>query len=132
MKKLFILIIFWLAGCASTNTEVVNYDNRCTEYDREESTGSKFSAFDNSLKRVEPKYPIEAARKRLNGYVIMVFDITIDGKPDNIDVIESYPSDIFANEAKQALSQWRYKPAEKNGSHVRSICHQLQLNFEIE
>jgi protein TonB len=62
----------------------------------------------------------------------MVFDITIDGKPDNIDVIESYPSDIFANEAKQALSQWRYKPAEKNGSHVRSICHQLQLNFEIE
>jgi TonB family protein len=132
LKRIFILCIFWLVGCASSKMEVVNNDNRCEEFERGESSESKFGAFENSLKRVAPKYPLEAARSRLNGYVIMVFDITEIGTTDNIQVTESYPSDIFAIEARRALSQWIYKPAEKNGSLVRSICHKVQLDFKIE
>lgn len=131
MKKLILLVIFGFAGCVSTKMEVLNYDNRCEKFVREETVGPKFSAFDNSLRRVEPKYPLEAARSRMEGYVVMVFDITQEGKTDNIEVIKSYPSDVFEIEAKRALSQWVYQPAEKDGVSVRSICHELTLEFKL-
>ncbi|GAA0853797.1 energy transducer TonB [Aliiglaciecola litoralis] len=132
MKNILILASLALIGCANTDSEVLNYNNRCENFERETSPLAGFEDFDNNVHRVAPQYPAEASRKRIEGYVVMVYDITEQGKTDNIEVIESYPSDIFENEAKRSLSQWIYKPAEKDSKPVRSPCHQVSIEFKIE
>jgi len=131
MNKAILILMFGLAGCATKNVETVKYENRCENFVRDESTGVKFVAFDKAMKRVAPKYPVKAAINNVEGYVVMVFDITKEGNTDIIEVIESFPSNVFDVEAKRALSQWLYQPAEKDGVPTRSTCHEVTLEFKL-
>ncbi|MDC2889358.1 energy transducer TonB [Psychrosphaera algicola] len=81
--------------------------------------------------RVEPKYPVKAARAGLGGYVVMDFDVTKNGKTSNIRVTESYPSDLFVSAAKASLSKWLYKPAVEDGKTVASKCLNVRLDFRL-
>lgn len=131
MNKWMLLLIFTLAGCGNQPLVVANNKNRCKEFVREESTEASFVTAAKVLKRVPPEYPRKAAIKGMDGYVVMVFDITEGGKPHNIDVIESYPAKEFDANAKRALSEWVYEPAKKDNGPVSSICHKLTLEFKL-
>ncbi|WP_299808459.1 M56 family metallopeptidase [uncultured Shewanella sp.] len=79
------------------------------------------------LTRVEPKYPIQAAKAHQSGFVQLKFDISPSGAVSNVSVIESSPEAIFDKSAVTALKQWRYKESAKGLEGAK-----VQLDFMIE
>ncbi|MEP0357079.1 M56 family metallopeptidase [Paraglaciecola sp.] len=81
--------------------------------------------------RIEPKYPVEAARNGVEGHVIFGFDIAKDGSTDNIKVLESIPEGMFDKVAMHALNQWVYKPRIQGGKAQRQTNLKVQLDFRM-
>lgn len=63
--------------------------------------------------RVEPVYPVIAARARIQGTVQLRALIAKDGSIENLQVITGHP--ILQQSALEAVKQWRYKPYILNG-----------------
>jgi bla regulator protein BlaR1 len=82
--------------------------------------------------RIEPKYPVAAARDNQEGSVILQFDITQDGSTDNIEVMESFPQQVFDKNAITALKQWTYKPRIQGGKAQRQSGLKVQLDFRLD
>jgi TonB family protein len=121
LQSFFIFSI--LAGCQSTEKKTdltVRYQTPC-EHDFIEMDKDKNQ---KPIVRIEPKYPRHAAKNKLSGYVKLVFDITKEGKPINIYVVESYPNETFVQASVNALSKWRYTAKARK-------CLPLRLGFEM-
>ncbi|MDP2561142.1 TonB family protein [Psychrobium sp. 1_MG-2023] len=76
--------------------------------------------------RIEPRYPVQAARDGIEGSVVLKFDITQSGDVKNIIVVKSVPENVFDKEARRALKKWKYKSLS-SGSGSRG--HYVQLDF---
>ena len=59
---------------------------------------------------VEPAYPADIRRQRLQGKVVARAELTPDATLTDIRVVES-PSAALSSLALEAFRQWRYKPA---------------------
>jgi TonB family protein len=70
------------------------------------------------IKRVEPKYPKKARKAKKEGVVILEGVVDRDGIVRDILVLRSVDPLLDAA-AKEALEQWRYRPATMNGDPVR-------------
>lgn len=82
--------------------------------------------------RLNPKYPPQAARDGIEGWVKLSFAIDTDGSVMDIKVIDSKPKRIFNKEAKKALKKWRYKPQVIDGKVQVSPGHTVQLDFKMD
>ena len=67
--------------------------------------------------KVEPKYTKRAKKAKLKGTVVLSAVVNSKGSPENIEVVKTLDADLDA-EATRAASQWRFKPAEKDGKPV--------------
>ncbi|AZG74793.1 M56 family metallopeptidase [Shewanella livingstonensis] len=76
--------------------------------------------------RIEPSYPIDAAKEGLNGYVQMSFDISPNGSVNNVRVTKSSPKQVFDASAVEALEQWKYQPSATGFKDL-----QVQLDYVI-
>jgi protein TonB len=81
--------------------------------------------------RIEPKYPIQAARDGKEGYVILSFTINEIGGVEDVTVIEAEPKRVFDKEAKRALRKWKYKPKVVEGKAMRQPGLTVQLDFSM-
>lgn len=82
--------------------------------------------------RIEPKYPVQAARDGINGYVVMRFSIMEDGTVDEVEVIEAEPKRVFDKEAIRALKRWKYQPKIENGKALKQTGQKVRLDFNLE
>lgn len=82
--------------------------------------------------RIEPKYPVEAAKNNQEGSVILQFDIAKNGSTDNIQVIESFPQQVFDKVSVTALEQWTYKPRIQGGKAQRQTGLTVQLDYRMD
>ncbi len=115
-----------IAGCQSAaviDGELVKYDSLCTVNNDEGKRVANNESF-NPIVRVEPRYPKQAVRNRLSGYVKIEFDIDSKGQPINLHVIESYPDKVFIDSSLNALSKWRYKT-------FNNKCQLVQLDYSM-
>ena len=62
----------------------------------------------------------------------MQFDIAKDGSTDNIQVMESFPKQVFDKNAITALKQWTYKPRIQGGRAQRQSGLKVQLDFRLD
>ena len=120
-----ILIATGLLGCQSTTEpegKVVTYAYLCESkaIDIETAVNRKI------ILRTAPEYPINAARNGVSGYAKMVFDISRNGTPTNIQVVESYPDKTFEKASVSTLSKWRFSMAETD-----TKCLTVQLDFKL-
>ncbi|MDG3084906.1 energy transducer TonB [Vibrio hannami] len=83
------------------------------------------------IRRVEPIYPRKAQQRKIEGYVLLRFDIDRSGKPTQIEVTEASPARIFNREAIKALKKWRYQPQMVNGIAQERIGQEVKLEFRI-
>jgi protein TonB len=81
--------------------------------------------------RAEPEYPRKALQRRIEGYVVVNFDIDSDGRTTHIRVIESKPNRIFDREAVTAISRWKYQPKVVNGQPISQLDQKVKLEFML-
>lgn len=60
------------------------------------------------------------------------FDVSSDGRTENIEVIFSLPNSVFGAEAARAVRQWRYDPATIDGQPVRRVGVQTHFDFSLQ
>lgn len=127
-----VCIALFINGCSSHqdmvisgNGNAVKYESRCRIHERSKEENLAHNSHELLVATKSPIYPVEAARKGIEGYTILEFDISSEGKPINIRVIEAYPSDVFNSAAIEAFSEWRYKPQS-------SSCHAVQHSFKLD
>ncbi len=112
-----------LSACTATSTATSNTaQNHATIFDR---------AFDDDVVFVNPDYPAKAAQQGIEGFVKLSFDVNELGKPQNIKVLQSYPTGIFDQHAVKALSNWQYKTKMVNGVAVKNTGLSVQLDFDM-
>ncbi|NTS76736.1 TonB family protein [Catenovulum sp. SM1970] len=63
---------------------------------------------------VTPKYPEQAYKKGIEGWVWLEFDIDVSGTVKNISILDSYPSKLFTRPILNAVSRWKYEPYKLN------------------
>jgi len=77
--------------------------------------------------RIEPKYPIEAAKAGTEGSVVLKFDVEADGSVSHVEVINAEPANVFDKSAVTALKQWKYNATDT--SHTNLL---VQLDFVMD
>ena len=77
--------------------------------------------------RVEPLYPIEAAKAGVSGHVVLQFDIDQNGTTKNIRIVSQEPEATFGKSATKALSKWKYKSSKAGFKDVL-----VRLDFALE
>lgn len=82
--------------------------------------------------RINPKYPIDALRNGIQGWVKLIFDINEIGQVINVKVLDSQPKRIFDKAAKQALRKWKYRAKSVDGQPVIQQNFSVQLDFNME
>jgi periplasmic protein TonB len=82
------------------------------------------------LARVEPKYPVRAASRHIEGWVKVEFTVSTTGKVTNAVVIGAEPDGIFDDAALEAIEKWKFKPRIVNGNAVAQRAVQV-LKFKL-
>ena len=78
--------------------------------------------------RVEPKYPIQAAEQKIEGYVQAKFDISAQGKVSNVRILRSVPTATFDKVSITALEQWQYTAT---GHEHKDMLVQLDFAMDV-
>lgn len=83
--------------------------------------------------KIKPKYPRAALVAGIEGWVLLKIDITEEGEVENIRVIDGEQRDLFQNEARRAVSRWKYPPFHgADGRIVAKADFQVLVNFKLE
>ncbi|WP_076421163.1 energy transducer TonB [Colwellia sp. UCD-KL20] len=108
MRKLFIVIAFLLISSASLATKDPNL-----------------------LVVIDPIYPVEAYERKVEGWVLLEFNISKLGVPNKILAVDSFPKNIFESAAINAVKQWKYDPMFY--AKPRDIVgFQVKLEFKLD
>ncbi len=83
-----------------------------------------------AIVRVEPAYPVVAANRGLEGFVVVRFDVFADGTVGNVAVVRS-SSSVFERSAMQAAGRFRFKARVIDGVPQTSTGVQYQFRFEM-
>ena len=90
------------------------------EFDRPSLTGSdiSFNVSDRDaqpLVRIPPQYPPRAAERGIEGRCEVTFDVTPEGSPTNVRIINCTNS-VFERESIRAVERWRYEARVQDGT----------------
>jgi TonB family protein len=83
------------------------------------------------IKRIEPKYPVSAARQSREGWAIFSFVINEEGSVEDIILKDSSGSKDITKAAKKAIKKWHYKPAMENGKAIQQCVNTVKLDFRM-
>jgi TonB family protein len=79
------------------------------------------------IHRVEPQYPEKAVVEKIEGGVVLKFDVDNDGYVKNVEVINGEPAYVFDRVAAAALRQWKYV---STGQYHKNQL--VQLDFRLD
>jgi protein TonB len=82
----------------------------------------------NLIRKIVPAYPPLARQARVAGTVRFTAIIGPDGKIQNLQLIAGHP--LLVASAREAVSQWIYRPTLLNGKPVEVIT-QIAVNFTL-
>jgi protein TonB len=82
----------------------------------------------NLIHDVPPQYPAAAGRARIEGTVVLMAVIGMDGTVKDVRVENGLP--ILAQAAIEAVKQWRYKPYMVDGEPVE-VDSRITINFTL-
>lgn len=83
-----------------------------------------------AIVRIPPTYPMEARRKKIEGWARVEFTVLEDGSVGDIKVKSAQPAGVFDQAAADAIARWKFRPAVENGKPVRKRAAQT-LKFEL-
>lgn len=83
------------------------------------------------LARVQPAYPTAALRAREEGTVLLRVEVDADGLPASVEIERSSRSRELDRAARDAVSQWTFRPAIENGRPAASTVT-VPVDFSFE
>lgn len=84
-----------------------------------------------AMVRVAPIYPARAIAREIEGYVVVRFDVTVNGLVKNIVVVES-SSSLFNKAAIKAAAKFKFKPRIVDGMAFESYGIQNLFRFSLD
>jgi hypothetical protein len=72
---------------------------------------------------VVPEYPLEMAKKGMQGWVEMSFNIYPDGHARDIQIVDDMPKGGFSKEAIKSLQQYKFV----NGSDIAQLIYAKEV-----
>ena len=82
------------------------------------------------LVRIQPRYPMRAQNRHIEGWVKIEFMITKEGLVKDAKVVDSKPGKTFNRAALRAIKRWKFKPKVVNGVAVEQRAIQ-KLDFKL-
>ena len=116
-------------GLTKESQENVTIINRSTSYE-DAKTLDEVDVQPRVVRALPPSYPAAAKEQGLNGRVVLRFVVDIDGWACEPEVISAEPEGIFEQAALDAVAEYRFKPAEKDGKPVNCIVR-MPVVFQI-
>ena len=83
-----------------------------------------------ALVKVMPNYPRNAWTNQVEGDVIVEFTVNQQGTVQNIKIVSS-SSPVFLNNAIDAISRFRYTPAQENGESILTSGMREIFSFRL-
>jgi len=90
---------------------------RFAELKQDASTDSAGLSAPTATRKVDPAYPLQLMRENVEGTVIVYAVIHANGSVGSVRILRGI-DDRIDPFASQAISQWRFRPATKNGAPV--------------
>jgi len=86
------------------------------------------------ISRSAPRYPSNAEKRNIEGWVEVTFVVDIKGTPTGIAIKSAEPSGYFEQAAMKSVRKWRFSPArnQATGQAVESKPISVKLNFELD
>jgi TonB family protein len=79
-----------------------------------------------------PVYPEMARKSRVDGTVVLQATIQTNGNIDQLSVLKEDPKEFgFGESAMEAVRQWRYEPAFKDGEPV-AVYMMIHVKFKLD
>lgn len=83
------------------------------------------------LVRFNPDYPVAAARRGIEGWVLVQFSVTATGQVTDVSVVDANPPGVFDEETLEAVRRWRYRPKVEEGTPVERVGLRTRIRFEL-
>lgn len=122
-KKIYKLLVNMPNLNSATGSWILNFSELRLNADGPRMTSPDISG-PVPIRKVDPKYPPVLINERVEGEVVLYAVIRRDGSVDSIQLIRGIDEQLDAN-AMDALSQWKFRPAAKQGTPVdlEAIVH---------
>ena len=82
------------------------------------------------IQQIDPVYPEEARKNRIQGMVISEALIDRSGDVVDVKVVET-ADEVFNQPTIDAILQWKFEPATKDGEPV-DVIYVLTVNYALE
>jgi protein TonB len=83
------------------------------------------------LTSVNPKYPEEARKEKVQDIVVLELDIRADGTVASANVLEGKVPDLI-EAAKEAALQWTFEPARDKAGRPVAVRYTVTLAFKLQ
>jgi TonB family protein len=122
-KKIYKMLVNMPNLNSATGSWILNFSELRTDSAGPHGDSSEVSA-PGPLRKIDPKYPPTLINDHVEGEVVLYAVIRRDGSVDSIQLVRGIDEQLDAN-AMQALSQWKFRPATKQGTPVEleAIVH---------
>ena len=80
---------------------------------------------------VAPKYPRNAQRRGVSGWVDVVFTVSRDGTVKDLEIRKADPEGMFDSSAMRAVEKWEFEPIFENGEIVEKRAG-VRMMFALE
>jgi TonB family protein len=122
-KKIYKMLVNMPNLNSATGSWILNFSELRTNSEAPRVTASDISG-PAPIRKVDPKYPPSLISEHVEGEVILYAVIRRDGSVDSIQLVRGIDEQLDAN-AMAALSQWKFRPASRQGSPVEleAIVH---------
>jgi TonB family protein len=122
-KKVYKMLVNMPNLNSATGSWILNFSELRVNSEGPRPASPEVSA-PGPLRKIDPKYPPTLIREHVEGEVVLYAVIRSDGTVDSIQLVRGIDEQLDAN-AMQALSQWKFRPATKQGTPVdlEAIVH---------
>jgi TonB family protein len=122
-KKIYKMLVNMPNLNSATGSWILNFSELRTDSASPHADSSEVSA-PGPLRKIDPKYPPTLINEHVEGEVVLYAVIRRDGSVDSIQLVRGIDDQLDAN-AMNALSQWKFRPATKQGAPIEleAIVH---------
>ena len=93
---------------------------------------SHYRIFAKPVERPAPRYPVHELRRNQQGWVVLNFVVTDDGRVVEPVVEASSGARAFEDAAMNTVKSWRYEPARLNGQPVQQCKTRVRIAFATQ